>query len=295
MNIGKKLLSLLTVFCLTLSLVPTVALAADATSVTVDETSVVGSSTTYYRNNGTTSRLQTGSENNYNVKYEPDSHTLTLNNYSGGLIWSTGDLIISLKGTNYITSGSNGIYSDGKLTINGPGSLILTSSTNGTTVYAEDTITIQNGAKVTAPGGTSGQSIHLNTDGKQIIITGSGTVVNAIDGSTTGIIRCGLYESQSTVYTGEIHIRDGAKLQATKIEGTLIINNVTQNLTNGNLTNNEASASTGFKISGTVNDGQKIVEGASVQLAPTGTAAIPAVQMANILSRMSLLGPIQFR
>ena len=67
MNIGKKLLSLLTVFCLTLSLVPTVALAADATSVTVDGTSVVGSNTTYYRNNGTTSRLQTGSENNYNV------------------------------------------------------------------------------------------------------------------------------------------------------------------------------------------------------------------------------------
>lgn len=273
MNIGKKLLSLLTVFCLTLSLVPTMALAAeDTTCVTVGETSVVGSSTTYYLNNGTTSGLQNGSENNYNVKYEPDSHTLTLNNYSGGLIWSTGNLIISLNGTNYITSGNNGIYSGGKLTINGPGSLILTSSTNGTTVYAEDTITIQNGAKVTAPGGTSGQSIHLNTDGKQIIITGSGTVVNAIDGSTTGIIRCGLYKSQSTVYTGEIHIRDGAKLQATKIEGKLIINDVPQNLNNGNLTNNEASASTGFKISGTVKDGQKIVEGASVQLAPTDTA-----------------------
>ena len=277
MNIGKKLISFLTAICLTLSLVPTMALAADATSVTVGGTSVVGSNTTYYRNNGTTSRLQTGSENNYNVKYEPDSHTLTLNNYSGGLIWSTGNLIISLNGTNYITSGSNGIYSDGKLTINGPGSLILTSSTNGTTVYAEDTITIQNGAKVTAPGGTSGQSIHLNTDGKQIIITGSGTVVNAIDGSTTGIIRCGLYKSQSTVYTGEIHIRDGAKLQATKIEGKLIINDVPQNLNNGNLTNNEASASTGFKISGTVKDGQKIVEGASVQLAPTDTADASAV------------------
>ena len=278
MNIGKKLLSLLTVFCLTLSLVPTMALAAeDTTRVTVGETSVVGSSTTYYLNNGTTSGLQNGSENNYNVKYEPDSHTLTLNNYSGGLIWSTGNLIISLNGTNYITSGNNGIYSGGKLTINGPGSLILTSSTNGTTVYAKDTITIQNGAKVTAPGGTSGQSIHLNTDGKQIIITGSGTVVNAIDGSTTGIIRCGLYKSQSTVYTGEIHIRDGAKLQATKIEGKLIINDVPQNLNNGNLTNNEASASTEFKISGTVKDGQKIVEGASVQLAPTGTADASAV------------------
>ena len=277
MNIGKKLISLLTAICLTLSLVPTMALAADATSVTVGGTSVVGSNTTYYLNNGTTSELQNGSQNNYNVKYEPDSHTLTLNNYSGGLIWSTGNLIISLNGTNYITSGSNGIYSDGKLTINGPGSLILTSSTNGTTVYAEDTITIQNGAKVTAPGGTSGQSIHLNTDGKQIIITGSGTVVNAIDGSTTGIIRCGLYKSQSTVYTGEIHIRDGAKLQATKIEGKLIINDVPQNLNNGNLTNNEASASTGFKISGTVKDGQKIVEGASVQLAPTDTADASAV------------------
>ena len=278
MNIGKKLLSLLTVFCLTLSLVPTVALASTSSPSSVkinNSVEMVGQETTYYTSAGNSSTVT--EPNTWTAKYEPASHTLTLNNYIGGPIRSTGNLIISLNGTNHITSGDNGIYSKGELTINGPGSVTLTSSTNGTTVYAQDTITIQNGAKVTAPGGTSGQSIHLNTDGKQIIITGSGTVVNAIDGSTTGIIRCGLYESQSTVYTGEIHIRDGAKLQATKIEGKLIINDVPQNLNNGNLTNNEASASTGFKISGTVKDGGKFVEGASIQLAPTGTADASAV------------------
>ena len=276
MNIGKKLLSLLTVFCLTLSLIPTAALAAtsDPTSVTLGSAQMVQESNITYYSNGS---VMTAEPTSWTAKYEPASHTLTLNNYIGGPIRSTGNLIISLNGTNHITSGDNGIYSKGELTINGPGSVTLTSSTNGTTVYAQDTITIQNGAKVTAPGGTSGQSIHLNTDGKQIIITGSGTVVNAIDGSTTGIIRCGLYKSQSTVYTGEIHIRDGAKLQATKIEGKLIINDVPQNLNNGNLTNNEASASTGFKISGTVKDGGKFVEGASVQLAPTDTADASAV------------------
>ena len=53
MNIGKKLLSLLTVFCLTLSLVPTVALAAtsDPTSVTLGSAQMVqGSNVTYYSN-----------------------------------------------------------------------------------------------------------------------------------------------------------------------------------------------------------------------------------------------------
>ena len=98
MNIGKKLISLLTVFCLTLSLVPTVALAADATSVTVDGTSVVGSSTTYYKNKGYTGGLKNGNANDYNVKYEPDTHTLTLNNYQGSSIYSNDYLTINVEG-----------------------------------------------------------------------------------------------------------------------------------------------------------------------------------------------------
>lgn len=109
MNIGKKLLSLLTVFCLTLSLIPTVALAADATSVTVDETSIVGSSTTYYKTQKYISGLKSGSEDDYNVKYDPNTHTLTLNNYIGGPIYADGNLTIYLIGRNSITSSSNGI------------------------------------------------------------------------------------------------------------------------------------------------------------------------------------------
>ena len=290
MNIGKKLLSLLTVFCLTLSLVPTVALAAtsDPTSVIIGDRSGSGinlnANTPYLASSSTSATSIKPQEENGYIYFNASTGTVELHNYDDrsattqrAICATSGDLIIQLNGHSYIKSTSNGIYSDGKLTISGPGSLTLASSTNGTTVYAKDTITIQNGAKVIAPGGASGQSIHLDGNGKQIIITGNNTEVNAINSSTLGIIRCGLYENWNTIYTGEIHIRDGAKLQATKIEGRLIINNVTQNLTNGNLTNNEASASTGFKISGTVKDGQKIVEGASVQLAPTGTADASAV------------------
>ncbi|MDO4825522.1 MAG: hypothetical protein Q4A80_05475, partial [Bacillota bacterium] len=82
MNIGKKLLSLLTVFCLTLSLVPTVALAAtsDATSVKVYGIEMAaGTGTTYYKNSsyaGSQGSL-TEDSSNYNAKYESDTHTLT--------------------------------------------------------------------------------------------------------------------------------------------------------------------------------------------------------------------------
>ena len=290
MNIGKKLFSLLTVFCLTLSLVPTVALAAtsDPTSVIIGDRSGSGinlnANTPYLASSSTSATSIKPQEENGYIYFNASTGTVELHNYDDrsattqrAICATSGDLIIQLNGNSYIKSTSNGIYSDGKLTISGPGSLTLASSTNGTTVYAKDTITIQNGAKVTAPGGASGQSIHLDGNGKQIIITGNNTEVNAINSSTLGIIRCGLYKDWNTIYTGEIHIRDGAKLQATKIEGKLIINDVPQNLNNGNLTNNEASASTGFKISGTVKDGGKFVEGASVQLAPTGTADASAV------------------
>lgn len=279
MNIGKKLLSLLTVFCLTLSLVPTVALAADATSVTVYGVQMVSSdgSTTYYKNgsNGNKGSL-IGNSSDYNAKYEPNTHTLTLNNYQGGSIYSTGDLTILLVGINTITSSSssNGIMigseraRNANLVISGSGTLTLTSSSNGSTIYVSNYLTIKDGATVTSKGGTSGQAIHAG--GGKIVIQDSNTAVNAVNGSSRGVIRSGVPGNYGTV-----EINDGAKLTASHIDGTLVINGQ-----NGDLSNNEASAPaiTKYTISGKIIDetNQPIAK-ASVQLAPTGTAAIPAV------------------
>ena len=273
MNIGKKLLSLLTVFCLTLSLVPTVALAAtsDATSVTLGSAQMVkGNDVTYYSNDSVVINEPTS----WTAKYEPNSHTLTLNNYHGSSIYSTGNLTILLTGTNTITSSSNGIMigeeyaRNANLVISGSGTLTLTSSSNGSTIYVSNYLTIKGGATVTSKGGTSGQAIHAG--GGKIVIQDSNTAVNAVNGSSRGVIRSGVPGNYGTV-----EINDGAKLTASHIDGTLVINGQ-----NGDLSNNEASAPaiTKYTISGKIIDetNQPIAK-ASVQLAPTDTADASAV------------------
>ena len=273
MNIGKKLLSLLTVFCLILSLVPTVALAAtsDPTSVTLGSAQMVqGSNVTYYSNGS----VMTVEPTSWAAKYEPGSHTLTLNNYHGSSIYSTGNLTILLTGTNTITSSSNGImigrehYKNADLMISGSGTLTLTSSSNGSTIYVSNYLTIKGGATVTSKGGTSGQAIHAG--GGKIVIQDSNTAVNAVNGSSRGVIRSGVPDNYGTV-----ELNDGAQLTASHIDGTLVINGQ-----NRDLGNEEASAPTvnKYTVSGKVIDeANRPVANASVQLAPTGTAAIPAV------------------
>ena len=262
MKLGKKLLSLLTVLCLTLSLFPTMAFAADdsegstgtpATSVSVGSTILsVGD---YLTSNGTVTTTKPNKGTGY-IHFSSDG-TLELNNYndesSGTTHQISGnrgeDLIIKLNGDNHITSSGNGIHSYGKLTISGPGSLTLTAAIN-TTIYAEDTITIQGGAKVTAPCGQDGQSIHLNKDNEEIIITGEGTEVTARNGSNSkaGEIRCGASSYSSNTYTGTIQLNDGAKLTATTINGTLKVNGTVQNNPVSPVT--APSTTSGYTVSG---------------------------------------------
>ena len=288
MNIGKKLLSLLTVLCLTLSLFPTMALAADgeestgspATSVSVGSATL--NSDTPYLVKGKTNGQSTITEQEKTAGYiyfDASNSTLTLNNYSSTtshqICGNAGeDLIIKLNGDNRITSSGNGIRSYGKLTISGPGSLTLTAAIN-TTIYAKDTITIQGGAKVTAPCGQDGQSIHLNEDNKEIIITGSNTEVNASNSTNRkGEIRCGYSATKDTTCTGLIQLNDGAKLTASKINGTLKING--QDGNRGDIGDVTASPTT-YTVSGTVKNGTTLVAGASVQLCTTGTDATTSV------------------
>ena len=279
MKLGKKLLSLLTVLCLTLSLFPTMALADDgeestgspATSVSVGSTTLsVGD---YLTSNGTVTTTEPNEGTGY-IHFSSNG-TLELNGYTDENTntehqISGANLTIHLTGDNHINSANNGIYSAGTLTISGPGSLTLTAAIN-TTIYAKDTITIQGGAKVTAACGRDGQSIHLDNDDKKIIITGSNTKVDASDSTNgKGEIRCGYSASKYTTCTGEIQLNDGAKLTASKINGTLKINGQTNSSTQ---IDEVTALPTTYTVSGTVTDSSSTpIAGASVQLCTTGTA-----------------------
>ena len=274
MKLGKKLLSLLTVLCLTLSLFPTMAFAADdsegstgtpATSVSVGSTILsVGD---YLTSNGTVTTTKPNKGTGY-IHFSSNG-TLELNGYTDENTntkhqISGANLTIHLTGNNHINSADNGILSAGTLTISGSGSLTLTSATNGTTIHATNTIKIQGGAKVTAPGGYSGQSIHMQNSGSsaKIIITGSGTQVTATTGSSSGVVLCG--------GSGTIEVNDGAKLTATTISGTVKVNGTVQSNPGSSVT--APSTTSGYTVSGTVKNGDTPVAGASVQLRATGTA-----------------------
>ena len=269
MNIGKKLLSLLTVFCLTLSLVPTVALAADATSVTVDGTSVVGSSTTYYKNKGYTGGLKNGNANDYNVKYEPDTHTLTLNNYQGSSIYSNDYLTINVEGQDNKIKNSeysnNAILVYDNLTITGTGRLESEASKNRSTIYVAKNLTINGGVTLIVPGGSSGQSIHAV--GGSIVISDSNTVVKATNGYSQGVVRSGDINGYGT-----IELKDGATLTADKIDvkqnGFLVNGKVNTDETNINTT-----AGATYTIFGMVTNGTTPVKNALVQLCTADTVA----------------------
>lgn len=269
MNIGKKLISLLTAFCLTLSLVPTVALAADATSVTVDGTSVVGSSTTYYKNKGYTGGLKNGNANDYNVKYEPDTHTLTLNNYQGSSIYSNDYLTINVEGQDNkiknIEYSNNAILVYDNLTITGTGRLESEASKNRSTIYVAKNLTINGGVTLIVPGGSSGQSIH--TVGGSIVISDSNTVVKATNGYSQGVVRSGDINGYGT-----IELKDGATLTADQIDvkqnGFLVNGKVNTDKTNINTT-----AGATYTIFGMVTNGTTPVKNALVQLCTADTVA----------------------
>ena len=204
MKLGKKLLSLLTVLCLTLSLFPTMALAGgdvgggatgtSATSVKVG--SVTLNSNTPYLVKGKTVAQQTitPDEESQGYIHFTSNGQITLNNYTGSSeINATGGLTINLVGTNKITTpGDNSIYSSGALTITGDSNSSLTAEnpTSGsaqTTIYSTSNITITGNATVTAKINGDAQAINSNSANGTITIADHATVtaVNEYSDSTT--------------------------------------------------------------------------------------------------------------
>ena len=235
MKLGKKLLSLLTVLCLTLSLFPTMALAdgnVSAGGPPHRETSVtVGSATlnsgTPYLVEGKTVAQQTITSEEQSQGYIQftSSGQITLNNYNGSSkINATGDLTINLVGINTITtSDNNSIYSNGALTITSAskGSLTAENPTSGsaqTTIYSTSNITITGNATVTAKINGDAQAINSHSQNGTITIADHATVtaVNEYRDSTQAgtdsiAILAGNNKSDPK---GTIEVKDSATLTA---------------------------------------------------------------------------------
>ncbi|MBR0282013.1 MAG: InlB B-repeat-containing protein, partial [Oscillibacter sp.] len=162
--------------------------------------------------------------------YDPDSHTLTLNNYSysgtgyngggegGGIDYRGGDLRIELVGSNSIVKSadsspdrSHGIYfNGGTLTIGGEGSLDIsfqeTSSgiwkRNG--IFCEPGTFVMESGTVTAAGGTADESAGIYTSSG---ITINGGTFTGIGNPTTNYESRGIYSGSITINAGTVTAR----------------------------------------------------------------------------------------
>ena len=232
MKLGKKLLSLLTVLCLTLSLFPTMALAdgnvsvggtgTSATSVSVAGKTLNENTPYLVKNENTYNNSQSQVEGATYATFDANTGTLTLNNYnytgtSG--ISSTGGLTINLVGINTITtSGDNSIYSTGALTItSGNHGILTTSSTNSsTTIYAKGNIAIKGNAVVNATINGDAQAINSDSASGKITIeenaVATATNINNVNTVTDSIAI--LAGNNKAKPTGTIEVKDSATLTA---------------------------------------------------------------------------------
>ena len=235
MKLGKKLLSLLTVLCLTLSLFPTMALADGdvgvggppnrETSVTVGS-ATLNSNTPYLVEGKTVAQKTITSEEESKgyIHFTSDGQ-ITLNNYTGSSkISITGDLTINLVGINTITTpGDNSIYSTGALTITSDsnGSLTAENLTSGsvqTTIYSTSDITITGNATVTAKINGTAQAINSYSENGTITIADHATVtaINEYSDSTkTGTDSIAILAGNNKAKPkGTIEVKDSATLTA---------------------------------------------------------------------------------
>ena len=218
MKLGKKLLSLLTVLCLTLSLFPTMALATGETE-TVSVGSISLSEGDYLANGVTVTATTAPSSGTGYIHFTSDGQ-ITLNNYTGSSeISITGNLTINLVGINTITThGDNSIYSTGALTItSGNHGILTTSSTNSsTTIYAKGNIAIKGNAVVNATINGDAQAINSDSASGKITIEENAVVTatntNNVNTVTDSIaILAGNNKAEPT---GTIEVKDSATLTA---------------------------------------------------------------------------------
>ena len=249
----RRILGIFCALALCLTLLPATALARDVSALRVGGISVLSGG--YWKTDPETGGLtDTGAdENDYNVKYDKDSSTLTLNNatisaedsnYRG--IFANGDLNIVLEGENTVQGGSYkyGVYIPGNLIVSGTGSLtaegsicgiyviynsmtVKSGSVEGTVtgtndlfpsgIYVSESMTVEGGSvkgTATGQGGTYGIKVNGN-----ISVTG-GTV----EGTSQG--NYGIYVGESMTVesgsvTGAANVNSGGEAAGIRVVGTL--------------------------------------------------------------------------
>ena len=215
----KRLLSVLLALCMLLTMLPTTVFAVDSstveTKVSVCNTALPSTGEVsywlYQYTNGKSSITKTGaSANYYNVKWEPATSTLTINNISSPKFnTGTRGSIISFIG---LTQGDLNIKLEGTTTIGDH------RNTNAFyTIYATNsasTITISGPGKLVAMGGDndviySGTPIRVSGN---LILTDDATVESEFDNFS--------YDGRSAVIVGgNLTIKDRAVLKASRTEG----------------------------------------------------------------------------
>ncbi len=189
-TLAKRFLSLLCVLALCLGLLPVTALAVDApaTLYVGNQQVISGTETTYWSTNNSGKLTQSAENNAWNVKYDPNTVTLTLKNATiegvlnnvntaGTGIYAasssgTVSLNIVLEGENRVSGGHGiNVSSDGgyaSLNISGPGSLTVSATaTNGIGILVQ----AQSDANLTIDGAnvnavvteTNGRGVELST------------------------------------------------------------------------------------------------------------------------------------
>ena len=218
----KRLLSVLLALCMLLTMLPTTVFAADSgtveTKVRVCYTNLPSTGEVSYwlyqekvdTNGDVDSTItQTGaSANNYQVKWEPATSTITLNNINASKVavnttgvsfiyLTQGDLNIKLLGANKIGDheGANLIYAiyttnaDGTVTVSGPGSLL-----------------------------TRGGDYTSNTSHSGTPVRIAGNLIIQDDADFTTVCKYHRPEQHGIYVGGDLTIKDRAKLSATRTE-----------------------------------------------------------------------------
>ncbi|MEG2176603.1 MAG: carboxypeptidase-like regulatory domain-containing protein, partial [Oscillibacter sp.] len=290
----KRMLSMALTLCLVLSLLPTVALAANATTVILVTQTLNG--TNSYLVNGAAADSGTLGTGGCTAYFDATTGTLalkdaTLSGSDYGIYCPSGDLTILLEGSNTASaSSSHAIQCDGTLTIKNAegktGSLTAAStlpSGNGNGIWAGNLV-IESG-EVTASAATAINGIYSHDT-----ITISGGTVTASGGSHGIQADTSLSVSGSAVVRASTTSGDGAIVGS--MEGAPTIDTTTHNVFAGAddanavlngppKTSKFAKLVPGVTISGKITDGTTAIQGATVQIrksdadfgAPATTAA----------------------
>ena len=252
---GKKVFSLCMALALCLALLPATALAAEGApnNLYVGNQNVKsGEATTFWTTDSSTGKLTQYTENEdaWNVKYDPNSATLTLRNatiktthsdsqgaviYAHSVVGSAVSLTINLEGTNKIEcdTASYGIYvnaemasnsygTDASLTITGQGSLDVSGSTHGIFVKSGKGNASLNIEKATVTSSTDGEyaagvcvqsSTKASVSPKLSLAVNGGSLTASGSASGEGIkFYVGAYEATSA--TTSLTVTDNAIVDA---------------------------------------------------------------------------------